>query len=229
MKAIEASDKEREFMDINNELVRAWRKDIGGRIITGGLLGMIESRTSNLNKALRVIESKYGTAKKDAIVAGLQSNFARINELSKASGANPATKFGKDVIVSALSPFGFERAETLQKIQSNPGFTGRLSAFLQVAIGAVISTAMGSPTIYLGSLNTGIKMKDIRNPNKDVISNALFSESYNTILQTHDREYGKYNRMLGDNGVSGGTRGTAEKYRESVTGLAGEGEEAVNE
>ncbi len=43
-------------MDINNELVRAWRKDIGGRIITGGLLGMIESRTSNLNKALRVIE-----------------------------------------------------------------------------------------------------------------------------------------------------------------------------
>lgn len=55
-KAIEASEKERIFMDINNELVRAWRKDIGGHIITGGLLGMIESRTSNLNKALQTIE-----------------------------------------------------------------------------------------------------------------------------------------------------------------------------
>lgn len=141
-KAVEASEKERVFMDINNELVRAWRKDIGGRIITGGLLGMIESRTSNLNKALRTIETKYGTAKKDAIVAGLQSHFARINDLSKAAGANPATKFGKDIIVGALQPFGFERTETLQKIQSNPRFTGRLSAFLQVAIGAAISTAM---------------------------------------------------------------------------------------
>lgn len=46
-------------MDINNEMVRAWRKDIGSRLITGGLLGLLQSRTSNLNKALRTIESKY--------------------------------------------------------------------------------------------------------------------------------------------------------------------------
>lgn len=77
----------------------------------------------------------------------------------------------------------------MQKIQSTPSFTGRLGAFLQVVIGGAISAAMGSPTIYLGSLNTGIKMKDVRNANKDVISNALFNESYNTILQSHDREY----------------------------------------
>lgn len=65
-------------------------------------------------------------------------------------------------------------------------------------------------------------MKDIRNPNKDVISNALFNESYNTILQSHDREYGKYNRMLGDNGVSGGTLGTAQEYRGVSTRLTEE-------
>lgn len=46
-------------MDINNEMVRAWRKDIGSRLITGGLLGLLQSRTSNLNKALRNIEAKY--------------------------------------------------------------------------------------------------------------------------------------------------------------------------
>ncbi len=46
-------------MDINNEMVSAWRKDIGGKLITGGLLGLLTSRTSNLNKALRNIDSKY--------------------------------------------------------------------------------------------------------------------------------------------------------------------------
>lgn len=58
-KALDASEKERVFMDINNEMVRAWRKDIGSRLITGGLLGLLTSRTSNLNKALINIDKKY--------------------------------------------------------------------------------------------------------------------------------------------------------------------------
>ncbi len=131
--------------------------------------------------------------------------------------------------MAALSPFGFERTSTLQKIQSDPNFSGRLGAFLQTAIGFAISSAMGSPSVYLGSINTGIKMKDVRNPNKDVISNALFNVSYNTILQENDREHGRYNRMLGDNGVRAETRQTLEEYRRSVSGTAGEYEEAVDE
>lgn len=128
-----------------------------------------------------------------------------------------------------LTPIGFEREKTLQRIQSDPNFTGRLGAFLQVAIGFAISSAMGSPSIYLGSLNTGIKMKDVRNPNKDTLSQALFNESYNSIVSNNDREHGRYNRMLGDNGVKAETRGKLDEYRASLTGNVGEYEEAANE
>lgn len=72
-------------------------------------------------------------------------------------------------------------------------------------------------------------MKDIRNANKDVISNALFGTSYNTILQENDREHGRYNRMLGDNAITAETRGNLETYRASVSGNAGEYEEAADE
>ncbi len=44
--------------------------------------------------------------------------------------------------MSFLSPLGFERNATLRKIQSDPNFTGRLGAFLQVVIGAGISAAI---------------------------------------------------------------------------------------
>lgn len=128
-------------MDINNEMVKAWRKDIGSRLITGGLLGLLQSRTSNLNKALRNIEEKYpGYSSK--ILSQLQSYFANLNELTRAYGANPASRAGKEILMGFLTPIGFEREKTLQRIQSDPGFTGRLGAFLQVAIGFAISSAM---------------------------------------------------------------------------------------
>lgn len=215
-------------MDINNEMVRAWRKDIGGKLITGGLLGLLTSRTSNLNKALRTIESKY-PGYSAPIIQQLQIHFAQLNELTKAYGANPASRAGKELLMGFLSPFGFEREATLQRIQSDPGFTGRTGAFLQLAIGFAISAAMGAPSIYLGSINTGIKMADVRNPNKDVLSRALFNESYNSILAGNDREHGRYNRMLGDNGVRAETRDALNQYRESVDGTTGEYEEAVSD
>lgn len=164
-----------------------------------------------------------------AIVDQLQIHFAQLNELTKAYGANPASRAGKEMLMGFLSPFGFEREATLQRIQSDPGFTGRTGAFLQLAIGFAISAAMGAPSIYLGSINTGIKMADVRNPNKDVLSRALFNESYNSILTNNDREHGKYNRMLGDNGVRTETRDALNQYRQSVDGTTGEYEEAVSE
>ncbi len=72
-------------------------------------------------------------------------------------------------------------------------------------------------------------MKDIRNPNKDVIARALFNESYNTLLRDNDREHGRYNRMLGDNGLTAGNRGRVQEYSTSLRGTAGEYEEAVDE
>lgn len=227
-KAIEASEKERVFMDINNEMVSAWRKDIGGKLITGGLLGLLTSRTSNLNKALRNIESKY-PGYSARIIQQLQIHFAQLNELTQAYGASRGKRVAADLFASALSPFGFERQSTLQRIQSDPEFTGRAGAFLQLAIGFAISAAMGAPSIYLGSINTGIKMADVRNPNKDVLSRALFNESYNSILASNDREHGRYNRMLGDNGVRAETRDALNQYRQSVDGTTGEYEEAVSE
>ncbi len=128
-------------MDINNEMVKAWRKDIGSHLITGGLLGLLESRTSNLNKALRSIEGKY-SGYSSKITSQLQSYFANLNELTRAYGANPASRAGKEILMGFLTPIGFEREKTLQRIQSDPGFTGRLGAFLQVAIGFAISSAM---------------------------------------------------------------------------------------
>ncbi len=215
-------------MDINNEMVTAWRKDIGGKLITGGLLGLLSSRTSNLNKALRNIESKY-PGYSAPLIQQLQIHFAQLNELTKAYGANPASRAGKELLMGFLSPFGFERTATLQRIQSDPNFTGRMGAFLQLAIGFAVSAAMGAPSIYLGSINTGIKMADVRNPNKDVLSRALFNESYNSILTNNDREHGRYNRMLGDNGVKAETRQALDEYQASVDGTTGEYEEAVKE
>ena len=88
---------------------------------------------------------------------------------------------------------------------------------------------MGAPSVYLGSVNTGIKIADVRNPNKDVLSRALFNESYNSILAGNDREHGKYNRMMGDNGVRAETREALKQYQNSVDGTTGEYEEAVAE
>lgn len=88
---------------------------------------------------------------------------------------------------------------------------------------------MGSPSIYLGSLNTGIKMADVRNPNKDTLSKILFGTTYNTIISDNDREHGRYNRMIGDNGIRGETRAALEEYKKSVQGTTGEYEEAANE
>lgn len=228
-KAIEASEKERVFMDINNELVGAWRKDIGGKLVTGGLLGLIwPGRTSNLNKALQNIESKY-PGYSGPIIEQLQIHFAELNEITKAYGANPTSRKWKEILMGVLSPLWFERESTLQRIQSDPNFTGRTGAFLQLAIGFAISAAMGAPSVYLGSINTGIKMADVRNPNKDVLSRALFNESYNSILTGNDREHGKYNRMLGDNGVRAETRAALDQYQASVDGTTGEYEEAVAE
>lgn len=86
-------------MDINNEMVQAWRKDIGGRLITGGLLGLLQSRTSNLNKAIRNIDAKYpGQGYGNALTSQLQSYFANINELTKAYGANPLSRGGKELL-----------------------------------------------------------------------------------------------------------------------------------
>ncbi len=94
-----ASEKERIFMDINNEMVVGWRKDIGGRLITGGLLGLLQSRTSNLNKALNNIEKKYpGKGYGDALRTQLQTYFANINDLTKAYGAGPLTRTGKEFL-----------------------------------------------------------------------------------------------------------------------------------
>jgi len=202
-------------MDINNEMVGAWRKDIGGKLVTGGLIGLLTNRTSNLNKALRSIDSKY-PGYSARIIHELQDHFAQINELSKAYGAGFGNDKGKELLMGFLSPFGFEKKATLERIQSDPGFTGRTGAFLQLAIGFAVSAAMGAPSVYLGSINTGIKMADVRNPSKDVISRALFSESYNSILTGNDREHGRYNRMLGDNGVRAETRDALNQYRESV-------------
>ncbi len=86
-RAVEASERERIFMDVNNLLVKAWRADIGNQMITGGLLGMLFSRTSNLNKALKKIESQYGTNFKNSVVQGLQTHFANVDGLSKAYAA----------------------------------------------------------------------------------------------------------------------------------------------
>ncbi len=86
-------------MDINNEMVRAWRKDIGGRLITGGLLGLLQSRTSNLNKAIRSIDAKYpGKGYGNALTSQLQAYFSNINELTKAYGAGPLTRGGKELL-----------------------------------------------------------------------------------------------------------------------------------
>lgn len=227
-KAIEANEKERIFMDINNEMVSAWRKDIGGKLVTGGLLGLLWNRTSNLNKALRNIEEKY-PGYSAPLMQQLQIHFAGLNELTKAYGANPASRKWKELLMGFLSPFGFEREATLQRIQSDPNFTGRAGAFLQLAIGFAVSAAMGAPSVYLGSVNTGIKMADVRNPNKDVLSRALFNESYNSILAGNDREHGKFNRMLWDNGVKAETREALKQYQNSVDGTTGEYEEAVAE
>ncbi len=72
-------------------------------------------------------------------------------------------------------------------------------------------------------------MADVRNPNKDTLSKILFGSTYNTILSDNDREHGRYNRMLGDNGVRAETRDALEKYKASVQGTASEYEEAANE
>lgn len=61
-------------------------------------------------------------------------------------------------------------------------------------------------------------MKDVRNPNKDTLSQALFNSSYNTIVSDNDREHGRYNRMLGDNGVRAETRDRLTSYRASLSG-----------
>lgn len=87
-----------------------------------------------------------------------------------------------------------------------------------------ISAAMGSPGVYLGSINTGIKMADVRNPNKDVLSRILFETSYNQIVNDLDREHGRYNRMLADNG-----RTARPEYETTLRGVSSEYEEAANE
>lgn len=161
---------------------------------------------------------------------GVQSHLQGINELSKAAGVNTATKRGLEFAAGVVGgTFGWENQATIQKIQSNPNFTGRLQSLIQVAIGFGVSAALGSPTIYLGSLNTGIKMKDVRNVNKDVIANALFGNSFNTVIQDTNREFNKYNRMLGDNGVSENTRDTYTRTGERLSGVVREHEEAASE
>ena len=72
-------------------------------------------------------------------------------------------------------------------------------------------------------------MADVRNPNKDTLSKILFGTTYNTIISDNDREHGRYNRMIGDNGIRGETRAALEEYKKSVQGTTGEYEEAANE
>lgn len=72
-------------------------------------------------------------------------------------------------------------------------------------------------------------MKDIRNVNKDVIANALFGNSFNTVIQDTNREFNKYNRMLGDNGVTDGTRDTYNRAGVGLSGVIREHEEAASE
>jgi hypothetical protein len=72
-------------------------------------------------------------------------------------------------------------------------------------------------------------MKDVRNVNKDVIANALFGNSFNTVIQDTNREFNKYNRMLGDNGVNNDTQGTYNSAGERLSGVVREHEEAASE
>ncbi len=229
-KAIEALSREEMFTDINNELVRAWRKDIRGKLITGGAIGLLlGNRTSALNKAIQNIEQKYpGYGSK--IVSEIRAHLQGVNELSKAAGVNTGTKRGLEFAAGVVGgTFGWENQATIQKIQSTPDFTGRLQSLIQTAIGFGVYSALGSPTIYLGSLNTGIKMKDVRNANKDVIANALFGSSFNTVIQDTNREFNKYNKMLADNGVNEGTRWKYDQAGDKLEGVVREHEESASE
>lgn len=80
-------------------MVHAWRKDIGSRLITGGLLGLLQSRTSNLNKAIRSIDAKYpNKGYGNALKNQLQAYFTNLNELTRLYGASPTSRAGKEIL-----------------------------------------------------------------------------------------------------------------------------------
>ncbi|MCB9807422.1 hypothetical protein H6768_06160 [Candidatus Peribacteria bacterium] len=72
-------------------------------------------------------------------------------------------------------------------------------------------------------------MKDVRNANKDVIANALFGKSFNTVIQDTNREFNRYNRMVGDNGLRQDTQATYARTGEGLRGVIREHEEAASE
>lgn len=83
-------------------------------------------------------------------MAEVQAHLQGVNELSKAAGVNTATKRGLEFAAGVVGgTFGWENQATIQKIQSNPNFTGRLQSLIQVAIGFGVSAALGSPSVYL--------------------------------------------------------------------------------
>ena len=83
-------------------------------------------------------------------MAEVQAHLRGVNEISKAAGVDTTTKKGLEFAAGVVGgTFGWENKATIQRIQSNPNFTGRLQSLIQVAIGFGVSSALGSPSVYL--------------------------------------------------------------------------------